>query len=305
MKIVSKKIEAVIPRMEIIDVTPALAREWLGYRHEKQRNLSAAAIDKYARDMSSGNWELTHQSVGFNRDGVLIDGHHRLSAVVKSGATVCMMVVFDLQADYTAPIDQGRGRKVGEIVGLDTRTVAIVTALHRLQTATVSFKATLSVSEVRDCYEANVDVVSSVLSICGNGGRRAVRSPIAGAVAYAWPINPEVCENFLVQVRDGEMIGRNDPAFALRNWVQSQTRQTIEVMFGSLNAVRHAMVGNKLRSIYTGSSGYRAITTKRRAMKVPNTPSFAQVESLASGNKEMTAPAEQTERDPLFEGLKS
>jgi hypothetical protein len=42
------------------------------------------------------------------------------------------------------------------------------------------------------------------------------------------------------------------------------------------------MKKSKLASVYTGESGYRWITTKRRAMKIPNTPTVEQVDTLAS-----------------------
>ena len=41
-----------------------------------------------ARDMKAGHWRLTHQGIAFDPAGVLIDGQHRLWAIVESDTTL-------------------------------------------------------------------------------------------------------------------------------------------------------------------------------------------------------------------------
>ena len=79
-------------RLAIVQVSPELASSMLELNAENQRSKKPAAIRRYATDMSSGDWKLTHQGIAFNASGRLHDGQNRLSAVVESGTTIEMLV---------------------------------------------------------------------------------------------------------------------------------------------------------------------------------------------------------------------
>lgn len=80
------------PTVEITDVDPELAERWLA-RNPNNRNLRRAVVDSYARDMSTGNWVLNGETIKLDVAGRLVDGQHRLSAVVAAEVTVPMIVV--------------------------------------------------------------------------------------------------------------------------------------------------------------------------------------------------------------------
>lgn len=77
---------------KIVDITPEMANAWLEKNMPNNRRLNTANIRKYARIMHAGGWELTHQGIAFDTDGNLIDGQHRLSAIVMANVPVTMMV---------------------------------------------------------------------------------------------------------------------------------------------------------------------------------------------------------------------
>lgn len=70
-------------------VTPALAKQWLE-KNTNNRNVNFAKVKKMAKDMREGHWDTTHQGIAIATDGTLVDGQHRLMAVVESGVTVRM-----------------------------------------------------------------------------------------------------------------------------------------------------------------------------------------------------------------------
>jgi hypothetical protein len=80
-----------------MDITPALAREWLK-NNFGNRKISDDTVKAYARDMAAGVWTATHQGIAFNDRDELIDGQHRLLAIILSGVTVRMLVTFGLPA---------------------------------------------------------------------------------------------------------------------------------------------------------------------------------------------------------------
>lgn len=103
-----------------VDVTPAKSAAWLK-NNFVNRPVKEDVIVAYARDMMAGQWVPTHQGIAFNDQDALIDGQHRLLAVVMSGVTVRMMVTFGLPSKIAGRemttmdcVDRGRTRSVAD-----------------------------------------------------------------------------------------------------------------------------------------------------------------------------------------------
>ena len=79
---------------EIVTLTPALAAEWLN-SNTCNRPLSTLRASRYARDMKAGDWRFNGETISFTADGRLVDGQHRLTAVVESGVTIQQVVVHE------------------------------------------------------------------------------------------------------------------------------------------------------------------------------------------------------------------
>src|SRR5690349_10765443 len=98
-------------RMKMMLVTPQKAAKWL-QSNTKNRDVSSAHVDRMAEDMTNEKWLLTHQGVAFNCDGTLLDGQHRLMAIVKSGTSQWMCVTNGLPVESVSAIDDHRKRSV-------------------------------------------------------------------------------------------------------------------------------------------------------------------------------------------------
>lgn len=103
-----------------IDVTPDMATRWLRANF-RNRAVSDDTVLAYARDMLAGRWQPTHQGIAFNDRDQLIDGQHRLMAVVRIAKPVRMMVTFGLPSQIAGAemttmdcVDRGRTRSVGD-----------------------------------------------------------------------------------------------------------------------------------------------------------------------------------------------
>ena len=118
---------------KIVQVTPQMATKWLeGNTHN--RRLRQTRVDQYARDMRNGQWLVTHQGVAFTPDGVLVDGQHRLWAVIESGCTVPMLVFHGLPVESQLVIDDHLGRNIIDSVVLtngDERLTTLLAAVMR------------------------------------------------------------------------------------------------------------------------------------------------------------------------------
>lgn len=95
------------------EISPEQAARWLE-RNDNNRNVNVAKVKKMAKDMREGHWDTTHQGIAIASDGTLVDGQHRLLAIVESGVTVRMNVTFN--AAKSQHIDSGNIRSMANRV---------------------------------------------------------------------------------------------------------------------------------------------------------------------------------------------
>ena len=96
-------------------ITPALAEKYLSTNVEHQRHINTPKVALYAKMMKDGDWALDGQSIKFAKNGrsqVLIDGQHRLHAIILSGVPVEMVVQRGLELSAFKTLDQVYGRNV-------------------------------------------------------------------------------------------------------------------------------------------------------------------------------------------------
>ena len=80
-------------KINVETITPDIAKQWLT-KNVNNRKLRSATCAKYARDIKQGNWRLTHQGIAFDKSGNLVDGQHRLQAIIQAGMPVPMVVAY-------------------------------------------------------------------------------------------------------------------------------------------------------------------------------------------------------------------
>ncbi|GAB6901985.1 ParB N-terminal domain-containing protein [Kineosporia succinea] len=73
-------------QVTVENISPKEAASLLGTQ-VRNRPLNRARVDQYAGDMEAGRWRRTKSVISVDRDGHLIDGQHRLTAVILSGST--------------------------------------------------------------------------------------------------------------------------------------------------------------------------------------------------------------------------
>lgn len=115
-------------------ITPKMATLILDNHNEHNRPKSDSYVRRLANDMKNGRWMLTHQGLGFNCDGSLIDGQNRLAAVVLCGKPQKFLVVRGVSKAASAVIDGGRKRNVRDALrivhGVEMSTRAVSCCLY-------------------------------------------------------------------------------------------------------------------------------------------------------------------------------
>lgn len=99
------------------DVSPELAKKYLETNHLDQRSISNRAVSQYAADMKKGLWTAGNgEAIKISCEGTLIDGQHRMKAIVNSGLTVKMLICRGVFEDNMATIDNGKPRNIGDML---------------------------------------------------------------------------------------------------------------------------------------------------------------------------------------------
>lgn len=153
-------------------VTPAMAAHWL-LNNFVNRPMSDDVIAAYTRDMLNGQWIQTHQGIAFNDRDHLIDGQHRLTAIVRSGMTVAMMATFGLPSKIEGSemttmdaVDRGRTRSVADQLKIQhgmkngsaiaSITAALANLCYNQRTRRLSVGQTL---EIYRAFQESVDLI--------------------------------------------------------------------------------------------------------------------------------------------------
>ena len=102
----------------IVDISPEIAETWITECNSHNRKLVESHAQRLAGEMKADRWRLTHQGIAFDTNGVLIDGQHRLWAIVLSGKTIPMRVFFNEPADSLGAVDVIRARSNDEVITL-------------------------------------------------------------------------------------------------------------------------------------------------------------------------------------------
>lgn len=98
---------------EVETITPLIARKLLE-NNMKNRHINRDAVEEYKSLMQQNKWAMNGETIKISKAGKLLDGQHRLTAVVELNRPVHMMVARDLDEDVIPTIDTGRKRKVAD-----------------------------------------------------------------------------------------------------------------------------------------------------------------------------------------------
>lgn len=264
------------PIAKVIFVTPETAQRWLD-RNPKNRNVRPLIVKKYARDMAAGNWHLTGDSVKFSPDGDLLDGQHRLEAIVASGATVPTFVVRGIHADAQRAMDTGRARTASDALRIrgDQNTAPLAAAAR----VALGIEADLPDPGKYDATHAEIEAfvdenprLREAASFAATLARRTDCPP--ALVAYSYfrmaEIDRAAAGEFWAAAADKVGLNAGDPVIAMtnrfaearRNRERLSKRAYLSVIFRAWN-YRRAGKSLRLAKIHSPSGGVVPIPDPR------------------------------------------
>jgi hypothetical protein len=174
------------------------------------RSTRKPKLDQYVRQMSAGKWLQSDNdnTISFDTNGRLVNGHHRLEAIIKSGVTLRTVLRFGRAPEAAIlATDSGACRNVSDQLTFQATPIsqnirAAIRIAELLASGNINMKhVDYTAVEMQQLYERYRDDVDA-LGVTRN------RFPASfwGTLLYAYRVNPSKVRAFSDEVVSGEGI---------------------------------------------------------------------------------------------------
>lgn len=214
--------------IEEIIITPALAAKYLE-RNLENINVSEKHVLFLSGQMQTGKWKITGDAIKFGRSGKLIDGQHRLLAIIKSGKSFKYPVITGLPDDAFEVMDTGKNRNASDILSLKgvTNSSHVATmAKFVMNFENGKFFAPHRTNRDHKCTNSDVlhfasshPEIAEIVTYCAAAYNKfRVISPgvLAGLYYLFCKKNQFKCDDFFDQYSTGLNLTNDNPIYLLR-----------------------------------------------------------------------------------------
>lgn len=214
-------------------VTPEIAEQWLT-KNTHNRRQRESGKEKYARDMESDAWIENGDAIRFAKDGTLLDGQHRLSAIVESGVAITLLVVRGLDRSAQKTMDSGIIRPTADAFEFESiphsKTAAAITRRILMwqngvrANAGGSFQP--SKTELLDAWRTDPIIRAASEAAVQMKGRKQIPASIIGLTWWLFAqIDSDQCATFWYGLYSGSDLSANDPIHVVRERIIRQNAQ--------------------------------------------------------------------------------
>lgn len=247
---------------KLVTITPEVALKMLGGEHRAgNRPLSLHRVKKLAQSIKRGEWITNSNTIGFDINGNLTDGQHRLNAVILAKMAIVTMVTYNLPPESFQTTDIGAIRTAGDIaaiIGIKKNHVVVGAAANLLfyyQANAIGHGwAKPTNTQIRDILLNNRDLEKS--AEIGMAIYPALMKSIAAFCHYIFSqIDPLKADQFMEYMRTGANMPPDHPCLVLRNHILKQRLEGIQyqqnVMVAmTFKAWNYFRQGRKIKKIH-------------------------------------------------------
>lgn len=224
---------------EVIFLTPEIATELLEH-NTLNRPLSHAHVQRIADQIISGRWRYNGDTIKVASTGDVLDGQHRLWAVIEAKKPIETIVVYGIEKEAFSTIDTLRkprsGADVLALAGAERYRNYIASALqwlHRWQHNSIDdFKAPKNRVENADIEAAFAENPSMAAAIERAASLRGFVNP--SVIGFFYFVltnrNPDLAERMMATLEEPAGVGINDPFFRLRCYFTADRKRRDPVM---------------------------------------------------------------------------
>lgn len=207
----------ITPQQEIrkMLVTPAKAKEFIE-SNVHNRRIRQKTLLRYSTDMKAGRWkEDTFELIKISPSGRILDGQHRLHAIVKSNVSLNLHVAFGVPENVFDVLDSGSIRNAADVFKIadvpnDHALPSIIQQYYVLSCGKASSSASsgkLTNAQLLESYNANQDFWQKVTRRAfvwySQFAKILPPSVFGGFYAHFYTINPDQACHFMDQMATG------------------------------------------------------------------------------------------------------
>lgn len=163
-------------RVEIRNIGKKEAIEILALNN-KNRRITRANVDFIKNEMVNNRFILNGATIVLSKDGTLLDGQHRLTALSETDLRFDFIFVLDAENDVFKTIDTGKNRNPSDILSIEkiknANNVAstirkVIEEFGTKRKTGKSGSVKISNTEVLDYYNKNSQEINEAVEFCHN-----------------------------------------------------------------------------------------------------------------------------------------
>lgn len=213
-------------KSEIMTITPSRAERWLD-KNPKNRTMNKKRVLRLVKSIKSGQWQVNGEAITIANDGTLLNGQHRLQAVVMSKTPIKSYVIQGLPRSAMTTIDLGAPRTLGnhlQMAGHKGAVFALASAVGiclDFQTGTyINNKEKTSPDEMLEFISNNKHILKAA-EVYTHVDKAEFRELLAQSISIATyflfcKINRDKAETFFHGLVKGTSLGEKSPILKLR-----------------------------------------------------------------------------------------
>ena len=217
-------------KARIVTITPGVAKEML-INNTHNRKVSESKVHLWAESMKRGEWTLNGEAIKIADDGTILDGQHRLYAVIESGVTIQSLVVSGLPKQSQETMDTGKQRTLADVLTLRgyrnaTDVSGIVTGIIRWEkySPKTAFQngsgCSVTNGEAIQFIEQHPEVLDIPTRVRSCSKYSHIQRRILGVLYYEFgKVSPENVDFFFDKLENGADMSATDPILVLRNTI--------------------------------------------------------------------------------------
>lgn len=214
----------------IENITPKVAAEYLR-TNNMNRPLQVGAVETYAKAMQRNEWMLNGEAIQFDTEGNLVNGQHRLNAVVLSGRSVPFLVVRGVEKECFKTFDGGKKRTASDVLSIkgeqNTANLASGARAYIIYVDGPSRNSrAISASLIEKVVSEHPDLRHWTRRYA-SGSKSALRRMTSSLIGFLTIASErhgiEKIDLFVDKLESGANLAEDDPAFVLRERLLNQT----------------------------------------------------------------------------------
>ena len=231
-------------------ITPDKAREFLS-KNAGNRPVRSNWVETLAEMIRKGEWQTTHQGIAIDEDGNLLDGQHRLRAIISAGKAVDMLVTTGLPRSAFKHADCGRNRTPSDRIKLLNDEADNLTAVSIVRTyllvAVVKTKIGVTVENTEHTFLEMANEVTAVAQEFRHRVPSITIAPVGAAIACYMTKHAVLARAFMRSLISGESLSLHSPVLTLREALLAKRMGTIhEQYWKSIQATKAHLDGTPL-----------------------------------------------------------